>query len=283
MTRVLMICLICIFPTWLSANPSLVVIGADGEEGTIASSDPIYARVTSAIVQKLNNWNFTTYSEAGLPEAMHSTSTRDYATVVDFSRTIQSQRVDMLVLFSVHLYYEDTIAGGQKSVRLRATGEIFDITTGQAWDSFETKSSDYWRIKNDCTNKCLSERVGEYATWLADELGEVLAQKLDYILGMPDFSYKYQINYASIDERYQTRLRADLKQLNGYAGYSNYPLGIYFHSKLSQAQVSEQLRGVVAAWQEQAKIESSGRAFTLHIRGEQQATSEKDVESILFN
>lgn len=263
----LMLCALFLLSLPAYATPSLVVIGADGDEDTIAVSDPIYTRVTRAIVEQMVFRGFTTYADIDIfTQDYQRTGKRDDKRVKALARSIQRQPVDILVQFSIHLYTPENRYKTRKAVKARLVGKLIYIATGESLGSFETKASDSWFVPIDCTSVCLSESVGHYASWLAEELGAVLAEMLDYEVNRPGFAYKHQINFINMTDEDIARFIATLPQMEGFVNVMQYKqIGVMLSSRHSREKIAAGLQKLAADWPHPLGVEQLGSVFNVSL------------------
>ncbi|MEG3766405.1 hypothetical protein [Alteromonas sp. 14N.309.X.WAT.G.H12] len=286
MKKLPMLCVLFLMSLPAYATPSLVVIGADGDESTIAQSDPIYSRVTTAIVEQMVFRGFTTYADKDIFTLDYQTTgKRDDKRVKELARSIQRQPVDILVQFSIHLYTPENRYKTRKAVKARLVGKLIYIATGESLGSFETKASDSWFVPSDCTSVCLSESVGHYASWLAEELGAVLAEMLEYEVNRPGFAYKHQINFIKMTDDDIARFIATLPQMEGFVNVVQYKnIGVMLSSRQSREKVAAELQKLVSDWPHPLGVEQLGSVFNVSVNTSsvEQEKQKVDVSSI-FN
>lgn len=264
--------------------PSLVVIGVGGEEGTIASSAPIYKRVTTAIVDQMRGRGFTTYAAS---ELLGSTvaSKQGYhgLDLTALVRTIQHQPVDIMVEFAIHLYLEKNRSKTANAVRARLAGRLIYINTGESLGAFDTEASEYWMVPLDCEGVCLSESVGEYSRWLADELGAVLAEILDDEVSRSDFTFKHQVNVVRFTDADKQHFAEQLANHKSVVSLRNYKaLGFIVSSRTGRDDITQALRGIAARWPQGLIVEQTGNVLTVSVPATtpEAESTPLDIESI---
>ncbi|MBU2978221.1 hypothetical protein [Alteromonas sp. C1M14] len=286
MTKILLLTGLFFLSLFARATPSLVVMGADGENSAIAITDPIYSRVTTAIVEQMVFRGFTTYADNDIFTLDYQrTGKRTDKRVKALARSIQSQPIDILVQFTIHLHTPENQYKTRKAVKARLVGKLIYIATGEALGSFETKASDSWFVPINCTSVCLSESVGSYASWLAEELGAVLAEMLDHEVNRPDFTYKHQINFVQMSDEHIARFMAALPQAEGYVNVVQYKdIGVMLSSRQRREKVAVTLQQLVSGWSVPVRVEQLGSVFSVSVNASpvQQEKQEVDVSSI-FN
>ena len=167
-------------------------------------------------------------------------------------------------------------------VRARLSGRLVTLVTCEFLANFETKSSQFWPIANSCSGSCLTESVGEYIAVLAQDLGAVLAEQLDYIVSQPDYAYQYLINFNGVEEPEQSKLLKVLQTLDSYRGVTRTEKGLIFRSKAPRDYIARQLTTAVSTWDKPAKIPLQGNAFNLVVKYTDEGNSKKappDVNS----
>ena len=264
--------------------PSLVVIGVGGEEGTIASSAPIYRRVTTSIVDQMRGRGFATYAASELlgstVAAQQGYQGHDLTALV---RTIQHQPVDIMVEFAIHLYLEENRSKTANAVRARLAGRLIYINTGESLGAFDTEASEYWMVPLGCEGVCLSESVGKYSRWLADELGAVLAEILDDEVSRPGFTFKHQVNLVRFSDAEKARFAEQLAAHEDVVSLRDYKtLGFTVSSRLGRDAINNTIRSLAARWPQRLIVEQTGNVLTVSVPA---ATPEKsstalDIESI---
>ncbi|MBU3020497.1 hypothetical protein [Aestuariibacter sp. A3R04] len=264
--------------------PSLVVIGAGGEEGSIASSAPIYRRVTTAIVDQMRGRGFSSYAASELLGSSEA-SRQGYrdSDLTALVRTIQHQPVDIMVEFAIHLYLEENRSKTANAVRARIAGRLIYINTGESLGAFETQASEYWMVPLDCVDVCLSESVGEYSRWLADELGAVLAEILDDEVSRPNFTFKHQVNLVHFSETEKQQFAEQLVNHKNVVGLRNYKaLGFILSSRFGRDIIADTLRDIATNWSQGLIVEQTGNVLTVSVPANKKETEPKalDIESI---
>lgn len=262
--------------------PSLVIMGVSADEGTLPSSDPIYKRVTDQLAQQMSMLDFSTYLENAKTRGEFAyLTTRTEKDIAMIASSMPD--VDILVQFTIYLYAEDTLQQGMQSLKARIAGKLQMVGSGEFLDTFETKSSQAWRLKKSCVSVCLTESVGEYASLMAQDLGNVLAEKLDYIVNLESFDYTYRITTEHVEKAEIDQLMQFLSQRQ-ISNLARDKTSIVFDSILPRRHMAGRLSNYFNKWSLPTKLTINGNIFNLSVdyRSEQKPKTKTKKDPASF-
>jgi hypothetical protein len=164
---------------------NLLVMIEDADKDSIPRGSQINKRVHASISQQLNHIA-DVYDETSitLDKFKQGRVRRTDAELFDIARSITRPPIDIVVVLST--YASVTTSDYAKKARARVAGRLLHAKSGKLLDNFEVQSPRGWAIPYACDKQtCILEEIGDEAKVLGDELGMILAEKLNWLLN-PD-------------------------------------------------------------------------------------------------
>ncbi|WP_158966458.1 hypothetical protein [Paraglaciecola sp. L3A3] len=161
---------------------NLLVMIEDADQDAIARDNRISKRVHTSISQQLNHIA-DIYDETSitLDTFKQGRTRRTDAELLDIARSITRPPIDVVVVFST--YASVQTSDYIKKAKARIEGRMLNAKSGKFLDSFEVQSPNGWAIPYACIKQsCILEKMGDEAKVLGDELGVVLAEKLNWLI-----------------------------------------------------------------------------------------------------
>jgi hypothetical protein len=172
-----------VFSTCYGADSvNLLIMIEDADKDSIPRDSRINKRVHGSISQQLNHIA-DLYDETSitLDTFKQGRVRRTDAELLDIARSITRPPIDIVVVLST--YASVTTSEYAKKARARVEGRLLNAKSGQFLDNFEVQSPRSWSIPYACDKQaCMLEEMGDEAKVLGDELGLILAEKLNWLI-----------------------------------------------------------------------------------------------------
>jgi hypothetical protein len=178
--------LLLTFAAFSNANGAdsvnLLIMIEDGDRNSVSRDSQINKRVHASISQQLNQVA-DVYDETSitLDTFRQGRVRRTDAELLDIARSVTRPPIDIVVVLST--YASVTTNEYAKKARARVEGRILNAKSGQFLDNFEVQSPRSWSIPYACDRQtCMLEEMGDEAKVLGNELGLILAEKLNWLI-----------------------------------------------------------------------------------------------------
>jgi hypothetical protein len=171
--------------SYAADSVNVLIMIEDADNDSIPRDSRINKRVHASISQQLNHIA-DVYDETSitLSSFKQGRVRRSDAELLDIARSITRPPIDIVVVFST--YSSVNTSEYAKKARARIEGRILNAKSGQFLDNFEVQSPKSWAVPYACNKQtCMLEEIGDEAKVLGDELGLILAEKLNWLLN-PD-------------------------------------------------------------------------------------------------
>lgn len=177
-----------LFSTSYAADSlNLLIMIQDADKDSVPRDSRINKRVYASVSQQLNNIA-DVYDETSitLDTFNQGRLRRTDAELLDIARSITRPPIDIVLTLST--YTSVNTSEYAKKARARIEGRLLNAKSGQFLDNFEVQSPQSWSIPYACERQtCMLEEMGDEAKVLGDELGLILAEKLNWLVnGQPD-------------------------------------------------------------------------------------------------
>ena len=172
-------------------QPNVLVMGEDDDPDTVPRSHRVFDRVIQALQTEMGQLGFQVFDETAvsLDVTRQGRIRRTDAELITIAKRIQVPPIDVVAVFSIYVNVQQNINADIWDLGIRIPGRLLHVPTGRALDSFEV---DYPvgtlpPVPPNCLNAarvdqdCLFEFVGGQARRIAQDLGSILAQQLDFI------------------------------------------------------------------------------------------------------
>lgn len=162
-------------------QPNLLIMGEDADRDTVPRIDRVFKRVLDALAEEMNREGFSVYDETAvsLDGFKQGRVRRTDAEIIDIARSIKRPPIDVAVIFSIYTSAQNL--GYTRKLRTRIEGRLLNVQSGQRLGNFEVDAPEATNVAPDCDRRCRLEAAGSQARALADDLGAVLARKLDWL------------------------------------------------------------------------------------------------------
>ena len=170
-------------------KPNLLIMVQDHDSDSVKRDTRVYKRVYDALSEMLNEAGFSVYNEtsASLDGYAQGNTRRSDAQLIDIARSVNRPPIDVVVFFEVYASAREMRFSPDEKphtvkVRVRAVGRLLNVRTGQELGNFEITSPDEWNAQPPCSRECILETVGGYARTLGNDVGDVISQKLAWMI-----------------------------------------------------------------------------------------------------
>lgn len=287
---------LCAVPATAADNPNLLVMGEDADEDSVPRNSRVFKRVVNALQSQMNYYSFDVYDETyvTMDNFTQGRVRRTDAELYDIARSVKRPPIDVVVVFTMY-------ASAQKKdyttkVKARIEGRMINAKTGKFVDNFEVDSGKFWNAPNECNRECILETVGDKAKILGDELGSVLAEKLDWLVesnGSGSGKDRSATNgmvtdYYLVFDGFSAEDFMDIEEyLVIFSGYDSHRpteqrhtrTEVMYRSSIGTAKLSRNLKKMLGELDMRATVTFEGNTYTLKRitrRGENRKPSEDD-------
>jgi len=163
----------------------VLVMGEDSDPTSVKRSSDIYKRVLTGLKDSMSRYGFRMMDEEFMAVELgwKITERRPKTELIEAAKLANAAsrantRSRAMVLFRVHATLKKLSFSNKVTTRI--DGEIYDVNNNNFLGTFELNPQAY-PAPADCDSICISEVVGAKARVIAEDLGDVLAKKLDYL------------------------------------------------------------------------------------------------------
>ncbi|MCB1379936.1 MAG: hypothetical protein KDK89_16450 [Alphaproteobacteria bacterium] len=196
LSALLLTLMLAIAPGWAAVaqageQPNIVVMGEDNDLDTVPRNHRVFNRVLQALSMELGQMGFKVYDETAVTLDVNRQGRirRNDAELITVAKRIQQPPVDVIAVFSIYTNVQQNINADIWDLGIRIPGRLLHVSTGRSLDSFEVDypTGTLPPVPPNCLSAnrvdqdCLFEFVGGQARRIAQDLGAVLAQKLDFL------------------------------------------------------------------------------------------------------
>lgn len=162
---------------------TIVVMGEDADEDTIPRHNRIFNRVSDALKARMIEMGFKTFNETAITMDITNPGRvrRTDAELVSVAKSITDTPIDVIIPFQIYASPQGDNYSDIKKLQIRISGRLLQIATGRELGNFEVSvgPKGIRPLPSNCNSDCVLERVGDEAKIVANEVGSVLAKKLD--------------------------------------------------------------------------------------------------------
>ena len=164
-------------------QPNVMIMGEDADEDTVPRHSRIFNRVNDALRTRMMELGFKVYNETAT--TMNITNPgrvrRTDAELISVAQNITAAPIDVISTFQIYASAQDNAYSDIKQMRIRIVGRMLQVQTGRDLGNFEVSVGPRGLkpLPPGCNPDCVLERVGDEAKIIANEVGTVLARKLD--------------------------------------------------------------------------------------------------------
>ena len=259
-------------------KPNLLIVGEDYDEETIPRDSRIFKRVLDAISNEIHDQGFDVFDETAitLGNYVQGRIRRNDAEIIDIAKGQTRPPIDVLVITSIYASAKKT--SYTTKIKARVTGRLLKVQSGQRLGNFEVESPSTWTAPVDCSRECMLETVGKNAKILAQDVGAILAEKLDDLLSAqaPVSEDKKSTGLASqyilVFERFTPEDMMDIEEyLVVFSGYKNHrPVytgrrrqEIWYESHIGSAKLDRNLKKMLVHIDLKGRVSFSGNEYTI--------------------
>jgi hypothetical protein len=169
-------------PSRALEGPNILILGEDADEDTVPRNSRVFKRVLDVMSNELHDQGFDVFDETAITMDMaQGRVRRTDAELIDISRSISKPPIDVGVMFSIYASARE-LAYTTK-VKVRVSGRLLSIKSGQRLGNFEVESPREWNAPAKCPRECLLETIGKYSKIIGADVASVLAEKLGDAVG----------------------------------------------------------------------------------------------------
>lgn len=168
--------------SYAADSVNLLIMIEDSDKNSVPHNSPINKRIHASISQQLNHI-VDVYDETSLTlnQVKQNHLRHTDAELLDIARSVIRPPIDIILVFST--YASINTSEYTKQARARIEGRLLNAISGKFLDNFEVQSPRSWSIPFACDSQtCMLEELGDEAKVLGDELGLILAEKLNWLI-----------------------------------------------------------------------------------------------------
>jgi len=269
-------------------KPNLLIMGEDHDKDTVPRHSRVFKRVLAAVSNQISDLGYDVYDETAisLDNFAQGRSRRSDAELMDIARSVKKPPIDVAVFFSI--YASAKAEEHTTKIRTRLTGRILNVSSGQFLDQFEVTSPREWNAEPKCTRECILETVGDYSRTLANDLGAILAEKLEAIVSPGTGGFKEQElanAYTLIFDNFSPEDVLEIEEyLVIFSGYSTHrPVyqsqrraEIWYESTIGSAKLNRNMVRMLDELDLRGTVQFSGNTITVQkitLRGKKRERS----------
>lgn len=280
LSKIILLCVaLGLFPSAYSSDSvNLLVMIEDGDKEAVSRHSLINKRVHASVSQQLiqiaDVYDETSIS---LDSFKQGRTGRSDAEILDIARSITRPPIDVVVVLSTYV----TVQTNQyvKKASARITGRLLNAQSGQFLDNFEVQSPASWTIPYECKSQtCMLEEMGDEAKVLGDELGLILAEKLNWQMNATEtengtnktaqMTNDFYMEFDGFSAQEVASIEEYLLVFSGYVSHrptqQRYTrTTLLYRSTISSAKLSRNLMKVLAELNMRAIINFEGNSFNL--------------------
>lgn len=174
---------ISVMSAYAGDQATVVVMGEDADEDTIPRHNRIFNRVSDALKARMIEMGFKTFNETAVTMDITNPGRvrRTDAELISVAKSITDTPIDVIIPFQIYASPQGDNYSDIKKLQIRISGRLLQIATGRELGNFEVSigPKGIRPLPANCNSDCVLERVGDEAKIVANEVGAVLAKKLD--------------------------------------------------------------------------------------------------------
>ena len=263
-------------PAIAGDNPNLLVMGEDADKDTVPRNSRVFKRVLDSLQGEMSNYGFSVFDETAvtLDDFAQGRTRRTDAEIIDIARSVRRPPIDVAVVFQI--YASAKSLSHTTKVKARISGRMLNVKTGQFLDSFEVESPAEWNAPPKCNRECILETVGGYSKTLADDLGSVLAEKLDWMVaggegndsGESQLPNAFNLIFSGFTPEDMLSIEEYLVIFSGYKSHrqsycSARRCEMWYESGIKTAKLNRNLQKMLAELELRGLVQFSGNTFTM--------------------
>jgi hypothetical protein len=258
-------------------GPNILILGEDADEDTVPRNSRVFRRVLDAMSNQLHDEGFDVYDETAITSGMaQGRVRRTDAELIDISRSLTRPPIDVGVMFSIYASAREL--GYTTKVKVRISGRLLGIKSGQRLGNFEVESPREWNAPKNCPRECLLETIGKYSKIIGADVASVLAEKLDDAVGGSrstngsTTSAGVTNKYSLVFEGFTTDDILDIEEylvvFRGYESHrpiytSNRRAEFWYASDITTSRLTRNLRKMLDALGIRGRVGFSGNEYSV--------------------
>ena len=166
-------------------QPNVLVVGEDADEDTVPRNSRIFNRVNDALRARMMELGFKVYSETAVSMDITNPGRvrRTDAELISVAQNITAAPIDVISAFQIYASAPQNAYSDIKQLKIRIVGRMLQVQTGRDLGNFEVSvgPKGLKPLPVRCDRDCILEHIGDEAKPIANEVGAVLARKLDQL------------------------------------------------------------------------------------------------------
>ena len=283
-----------------SSSRTMLIMAEDGDEESISRKSRVSTRILNELVNQLDSRGFDVYDETAVTLSGHSqeSSRRSDAQLLAVAKSIRRPPIDVVVFFRI--FYDVTRKEYQNEVRLRIEGRLLSVSDGRHLGSWEAKLPEdrdqVWLLPNHCfpeggnrIRECVLEAIGSDARILAQEVGAVIADKLNARIGFTPSSGQeggLKRGFNLVFDGFSSSDYGDMEKyltiFSGYIGHrpvrsSHLKREVFYESTISTSRLERNLHKMLEVLGLPYVLKFSGNTYTIKAKNlrKKRGTSEQ--------
>ena len=164
-------------------QPNIMIMGEDADEDTVPRHSRIFNRVSDALRNRMMELGFKVYNETATTMDVTDPARvrRTDSELITVAQNLTTVPIDVITTFQIYSSTQKSAYADIQQLRIRIVGRMIQVQTGRDLGSFEVAvgPKGLKPIPPKCDRDCVLEHVGEEAKPIANEVGAILARKLD--------------------------------------------------------------------------------------------------------
>lgn len=270
-------------PAQAGEQPNILVMGEDADKDTVPRNSRVFKRVLNALAEEMNREGFNIYDEVAvsLDDFAQGRVRRTDAEIIDVARSIKRPPIDVVVIYAIYASAQKT--SYTMKIRTRITGRLLNVRSGKRLGNFEVELPRPDNASTKCNRECIIEVVGSNAKTLAQDLGAVLAKKLDWLSpakGGSDtvkgdnsksgMSHAYSLVFSGFDAEDISRIEEYMVAFKGYQHHRPVKSSLrtneyWYETDSDDARLNRNLRQMMEHLGVTGRVSYSGNSFKVEL------------------
>jgi hypothetical protein len=263
-----------------SGDPNILIMGEDVDPDSVARNSRAFKRTLNALANQLSDQGFSVYDETHITLDGYAQGRvrRSDAEIIDIARSVRRPPIDVAVIFTA--FTDMRNKGYTNKMRTRIEGRLLNVRNGKRLGNFELASPEQ-AISPSCKGGCLLEAQGEQTRMIANDLGAVLTEKLEWMVAGKQSSGKQSGGQSPVkplgaftlvfDGFTPEEIMAMEEYLVVFSGYhSHRPIyngyrrsEIWYESSISSAKLDRNLKMMLDEMKMRGLVQYAGDTYTV--------------------
>ncbi len=173
-------------PAAAGEQPNLLIMGEDADRDTVPRNSRVFNRILRAISSKMQEVGFRVYDETAAAMTITNPGRvrRSDAELITVARRVPNVPIDAVVVFQIYASAQQNPYADIVDLRVRVSGRMLHVHTARSLGNFEVgygpeSPGNLHPLPVGCNPDCVLEHVGNETKRIAEDVGAVLALKLD--------------------------------------------------------------------------------------------------------